>query len=96
MNTEDTIAIFHNKPTSELIFSLFILKLTSLDSLTEFGWKFLDISKKLHLTWITYPFLKATFFKKFVAGETLEESMKVVDKLSSEGLGSILDYSVGM
>lgn len=38
--------------------------------------------------------IKKTVFKEFCAGETLDESKKVVEELQLAGIGSILDYSV--
>jgi proline dehydrogenase len=38
--------------------------------------------------------VKKTIFKHFCGGETIEESLATVQKLSDAGIGSILDYSV--
>lgn len=41
-----------------------------------------------------YFLIKQTFFKHFVAGENIKESLKVVSDLKNQGILSILDYSV--
>lgn len=38
--------------------------------------------------------VKATIFKQFVGGETIEDCQQMIDKLYQSGVGSILDYSV--
>lgn len=38
--------------------------------------------------------VKATIFKHFCGGETIEESLRTAQKLGDGGLGTILDYSV--
>jgi proline dehydrogenase len=47
---------------------------------------------KLHLP--ISAAVKATIYKQFCSGETLDESQKVVKHLGKSGVGSILDYSV--
>jgi proline dehydrogenase len=39
------------------------------------------------------PFIKATLYKHFVGGESLEDCLPLVDKLEKQHVNSILDYS---
>lgn len=41
-----------------------------------------------------YFLIKNTFFKHFVAGENIQETLKVVSDLKNQGVISILDYSI--
>jgi proline dehydrogenase len=95
LDTTDTTVIFAKKSTSELIFSLLILKLCSIDLLTKYGPPLLEFADKIHCGAPIYWIIKKTFFKQFCAGENFEETLSVVDKLNANGLSSILDYSVG-
>ena len=38
--------------------------------------------------------IKETIFEQFCGGETIEESMSVIEKLGASGIGTILDYAV--
>jgi proline dehydrogenase len=54
--------------------------------------KFTLLAIKLHLP--ISAAVKATIYKQFCSGESLEESQQVVKRLGKSGVGSILDYSV--
>jgi proline dehydrogenase len=75
------------------VFSLFILKLCSINGVVEYGPQLLEWAKNHHLEAVANWILKYTFFKNFVPGETAEECSMEVKKLKRNGLGVILEYS---
>lgn len=83
--------IFSKKKTLNLISNYIILKSCSITPLMNIG---IYLSKNILLkkpfNWI----IKNTYWKHFVAGSTLEESIKKSKEISKMGLNTILDYSI--
>jgi len=90
----ETSKLYATKSTSEIAFAWLILKLCSYDFIVSHGPKLLQWAQDYHLGGIANFVMKRTFFKHFIAGETLEESEKAVEHLKQEGLGVVLDYSI--
>ena len=88
----NTEIAFKNKDNGELKHSLWLFKLMQNPSLVKIFSKLTLIAIKLHLP--ISAAVKATIYKQFCSGETLDESQKVVKHLGKSGVGSILDYSV--
>lgn len=95
LNLEDTKKLFEKKRTPELMFQWFILKLCSFSILAENGLKIMELMQRYRLSWVSNWVMKKTFFKQFCAGEDLPQTLQAVDKLYSNGMSSILDFSVG-
>ncbi|MBI4946978.1 MAG: proline dehydrogenase family protein [Bacteroidetes bacterium] len=88
----NTEIAFKNKDNGDLKHSLWLFRLMQNPLLVKVFSKLTLIAIKLHLP-ISVA-VKATIYKQFCSGETLDESQKVVKHLGKSGVGSILDYSV--
>src|ERR1035437_9892559 len=89
---ENTEKAFIAKGSQELKRSLWLFKLMGSPSLVKIFSKLTLFAIKIGLP-IKMP-IKATIFKQFCGGESIEESKEVVAKLNRSHIGSILDYSV--
>lgn len=89
VNTE---IAFRSKDDGELNHSLWLFKLMRSPFLVKFFSQLTLIAIKLRLP-ITSA-VKATIYKQFCSGESIEESQQVVKRLGRSGVASILDYSV--
>jgi proline dehydrogenase len=92
LDFQDTATAFADKTTSELKSKYWLFKFMNSESLTDLGTSVAQTALSWHLPvkWA----IKATIFKQFCGGETIEESEKVVKKLTASNIGTILDYSV--
>jgi proline dehydrogenase len=82
------------KSTEELLMGLFVYKLCTFSWLVDAAPHLISLSEKLHLQTPVYWFVKQTFFRQFCGGETPEECVSSMDKLSLSGINCILDLSV--
>ncbi|MEO6289638.1 MAG: proline dehydrogenase family protein [Ginsengibacter sp.] len=89
---ENTAIAFKYKTDKELKTAKFLFSSMAIDWLVKLGLKLTPwiIHSGLPVT----GFIKKTIFSQFVGGETLEETSKVVDKLSRFNVQVILDYGV--
>ncbi len=89
---ENTAIAFEYKTDKELKTAKFLFSSMAIDWLVKLGLKLTP--------WIIHSglpvkgLIKKTIFSQFVGGETLEETSKVVDKLSRFNVQVILDYGV--
>jgi proline dehydrogenase len=92
LNLQDTAVAFADKSNAELRKRHWLFKLMNAQSLTDFGTGCAQFGLKYHLPikWL----IKATVFKQFCGGETIEECESVVESLGESNIGAILDYSV--
>ncbi|TAL62324.1 MAG: hypothetical protein EPN85_02935 [Bacteroidetes bacterium] len=88
----NTEIAFRNKDDGELKHSLWLFKLMRSPLLVNLFSKLTLTAIKIRLP-ITSA-VKATIYKQFCSGESIEESQQVVKRLSKSGVSSILDYSV--
>lgn len=89
---EDTEKAFRYRTDSELRRARFLFKIIENPSTVVWGKKLLALADKLK---IPYQWaVKATVFKQFCGGETMEECISTIDRLYQYGVKSILDYSV--
>ncbi len=88
-NTENA---FKLKSNSELNRAYFLFKLIGNPVFTKIGTALTKFALNLHLPveWL----IKRTVFDHFCGGINEEDCMKVVEKMSSKGVSSVLDYSV--
>jgi len=89
---DNTEKAFIAKGNQELKHSLWLFKLMSNPALVKVFSRLIIFAIKIGLP-VKLP-IKATIFKQFCGGESIEESKVVVNKLNKSHIGSILDYSV--
>lgn len=89
---EDGTTAFAHLSNGDLRFNYWIFRLMNNPSLTGFSTSLAEVALrwKLPVKWAAKP----TIFRVFCGGETIEESVAVVDKLAESKVGAILDYSV--
>lgn len=99
MQTQTTMLSFDNtenafayKSDKELRKSNFLFKLINNNTLVAIGTRLTPIAFNLHLP--INSIVKRTIFDHFCGGETLNESLRVIEKLSKFNVGTILDYGV--
>lgn len=92
-NAGSRIAV-ESKSTQELAMALFVYRLCALPWLVDAAPHVISLSEKLHLQGPVYWFVKQTFFRHFCGGETSEECISTMNKLSDSNIGCILDLSV--
>jgi proline dehydrogenase len=91
INFDDTEKAFRHKSIRELKEAAWMFKMLNHRLLGELGKRLLKFSVKIGLP--VKPFIKATLYKHFVGGETLEDCLPLVEKLAKSQVLSILDYS---
>jgi len=92
LSFNNTEIAFSNKTNRDLNQSYWLFKIMSSNTVVSIGNKLIYVALKLHLP-IT-GLIKATIFKQFCGGETIEECDKKITLLGRSGIGTILDYSV--
>lgn len=89
---ENTAIAFEHKSNKELNFSIFIFKLMNNAKVVSILTSLTKIALKLHLP--ISPIVKATIFKQFCGGTSINDCDATIDQLGKAGIGAILDYSV--
>ncbi len=89
---DNTEKAFITKKNNELKQSLWLFKIMKNPFLVKMLSKLTIFAIKIGLP-ISAP-IKATIFKQFCAGESINESEEIINKLKKSNIGSILDYSV--
>ncbi|HIA36940.1 MAG TPA: PutA protein [Flavobacteriales bacterium] len=82
---------YPDKPKAELNSSLLVFKLLNNPLIVNISSKATLLALKIGLP-ISFA-IKHTIFKHFCGGETLQESVKVIEKLGKDKICSTLDYS---
>ncbi|HRH43547.1 MAG TPA: proline dehydrogenase family protein [Pyrinomonadaceae bacterium] len=92
LDLQNTEVAFADKTNAELKRRYWLFRMMNSEGLNNFGTKMAELSLKWHLPvqWA----IKATVFKQFCGGETIEECEKTVEELGKSNIGAILDYSV--
>lgn len=88
----DTATAFAHKSNAELQQAYWLFRIIGTPWLTNLGTALTKVALALHLP--VKGAVKATVFKQFCGGETIDESLKTAKKLAARGVGTILDYSV--
>ncbi len=92
LSFENTEIAFRNKSSADLNSAYYLYKIISSNFLVKVGPPitnfFLNIGLPLKSV------IKATIFKQFCGGETIEECEKTIQQLAIGKVGTILDYSV--
>lgn len=92
LSFDDTEIAFRGKTNADLERSYWLFKIISINFLTKIGPPLTSFAMKLGLP--IKPLIKATVFRHFCGGETIEECEATVKQLDAGGVGSILDYSI--
>ncbi|MGJ8549462.1 proline dehydrogenase family protein [Winogradskyella wichelsiae] len=89
---ENTSTAFTLKSDSELDRAYFLFKMISSEPLVRIGTMATNFALKAHLP--VEKLIRATVFDHFCGGVNEEDCLPVIDKLYTEGVCSVLDYSV--
>ena len=92
LSFDDTAIAFKRQNDQEIKKSFWLFKFISHPLLVKIG---PSITKAA--LWLKLPIkglIKATIFKQFCGGETIDECTQTIQKLELAGVGTILDYSV--
>lgn len=89
---ENTEIAFAGKSQGDLNRSYWLFKLVSNSAFVNAGQVLTTLSIRLYLP--IKSIIKATIFKQFCGGETIEECDKTIQSLGKYKIGTILDYSV--
>lgn len=89
---DNTEIAFSGKSDSDLKRSYWLFRLIGSPALVNTGSALTKFALTIHFP--IKGMIKATIFKQFVGGETIEECGKTVEALGRFGIGTILDYSV--
>lgn len=92
LSFQNTQIAFKHKSDAELSRAKFLFTLMGYPFLVKKGPKL--VNKALNWGFPVKSILKATLFKQFCGGETLNESVKTSQKLNKYNVKTILDYSV--
>jgi proline dehydrogenase len=91
MDFDNTEIAFSGKSDGDLTRSYWLFKIIGWNWLIKMGPTVLDIFLPL---WFPIPIIKATIFKQFCGGESIEECETTIKELCSYNVKTILDYSV--
>lgn len=89
---DNTEVAFSGKTNKDLERSYWLFKLVSNNTFVNIGRSLTSFAIQTHLP--IKGMIKATIFKQFCGGETIEECEKTVRELGRFNIGTILDYSV--
>jgi proline dehydrogenase len=91
VNFNNTEIAFKQKSASDLNTSYWLFKIIGWNWLISIGPAVLDVLLPL---WFPIPIIKATIFRQFCGGESIEDCDKTIVSLGSQNVKTILDYSV--
>lgn len=89
---ENTSTAFTLKSDSELERAYFLFKMISMQPLVRIGTAATNFALKANLP--VEGLIRSTVFDHFCGGVNEEDCLSVIDKLYTEGVSSVLDYSV--
>lgn len=89
---DNTAIAFAHKSDRELRQGWWLFRIIGTPWLTAIGGWLTKVALALHLP--VKGLVKATIFKQFCGGETIDESLVTARRLAEMGVGTILDYSV--
>src|SRR6185437_12230836 len=91
INFDNTKEAFKNRSTQDLKETEWLFKMLNNKILGGIGKPLLKFAVNIGLP--VKGIIKATLYKHFVGGETLEECLPLVDKLAKDNVKAILDFS---
>jgi len=92
LSFDNTEIAFSGKSNNDLNRSYWLFKLVSNSTFVNIGKSLTTFAIQTHLP--IKGIIKATIFKQFCGGETIEECNKTIAELGKYNIGTILDYSV--
>ncbi|WP_026899228.1 proline dehydrogenase family protein [Daejeonella oryzae] len=92
LSFENTEIAFKGMSQTDLNRAYWLFKMISSNFLTKIGPPITNFALRIGLP--IQPIIKATIFRHFCGGETIEECEQTIENLSKGSVGSILDYSV--
>jgi proline dehydrogenase len=92
LSFNNTEVAFSGKTNNDLNRSYWLFKMVSNSAFVNLGKSLTTFAIKTHLP--IKGLIKATIFKQFCGGETIEECDKTIKELAKFNIGTILDYSV--
>lgn len=94
INFHNTQEAYRSKSTWELVRSMLVFYLCSVDRLVDRNQQLLQLSRKLLGKRLFEMMMKMTFYGQFVAGEDQEAIKPIIRRNRAFGVGSVLDYGV--
>src|SRR5688500_15421070 len=92
LSFNNTEVAFSGKSNNDLNRSYWLFKMVSNSTFVNLGKSLTTFAIKTYLP--IKGLIKATIFKQFCGGETIEECDKAIKELAKFKIGTILDYSV--
>ncbi|WP_454802104.1 proline dehydrogenase family protein [Mucilaginibacter phyllosphaerae] len=92
LSFENTEIAFRHSTNTDLNRAYWLFKVINVNFLVKIGPPITNFAIKIGLP--VKGLIKATIFKHFCGGETIEECAKTTQNLADGGVGTILDYSV--
>ncbi|MBU2047068.1 MAG: proline dehydrogenase family protein [Bacteroidetes bacterium] len=92
LSFDDTKIAFKHQSDKDLKRSFWLFKMISNNLLVKIGPLFTKAALAIRIP--ISGSIKATIFKQFCGGETINECTSTIEKLADVGVGTILDYSV--
>src|ERR1700739_1191308 len=92
LSFENTEIAFHISTNTDLKRAYWLFRLIKITFFVKMGPPITTFAMKIGLP--IKSIIKATIFKHFCGGETIEECDGTIKKLAAGGVGTILDYSV--
>ncbi|MBU1372172.1 MAG: proline dehydrogenase family protein [Bacteroidetes bacterium] len=92
LSFDDTKIAFKHQSDKDLKRSFWLFKMISNNLLVKIGPLFTKAALAIRIP--ISGLIKATIFKQFCGGETINECTSTIEKLADVGVGTILDYSV--
>ncbi|MES2590759.1 MAG: proline dehydrogenase family protein [Bacteroidota bacterium] len=92
LSFNNTEIAFSGKTNKDLNRSYWLFKMVSNPSVVNVGKVLTNMAIQMHFP--IKGMIKATIFKQFCGGETIEECDKAINELGRFNIGTILDYSV--
>lgn len=92
INLDNTEIGFHHKSNKDLRRAYYLFKVISSSTIVKVSAFLTKLALFLRLP--IKGIIKATIFKQFCGGETINECDKTIQNLGTHGVGTILDYSV--
>ncbi|KAK9532581.1 hypothetical protein VZT92_009959 [Zoarces viviparus] len=90
-NTQEA---YRSKGNVELLRSMLVFKLCTIDIMVEKNKELMALCKKVLGQWMFEKLMKMTFYGQFVAGEDHNSIKPLIRKNQAFGVGAVLDYSV--
>ncbi|XP_068190630.1 proline dehydrogenase 1, mitochondrial [Antennarius striatus] len=91
---DNTQEAYKSKGNIDLLRSLLVFKLCTIDVLVDKNKELMELSKKILGQRLFEKMMKMTFYGQFVAGEDHNAIKPLIRKNEAFGVGAVLDYSV--